>query len=196
MQLEQGIELSFLAHSTKSLCSLHRDSLHLSFGCASFSAMIWNEELCRIYISQLNTCLHLFTDNGGDNSCCHVRCKLTIRSVAQKHRGTATRNLEERWTVVDAAAACLTKQNRHFSMLSSTLANTPFHLSVHWLSCYDNSLRGLSFPGCCVTSLGHMSLLNNRSSVSEGAKECLRRWQKCLLMASQWLLLLATLHRL
>ena len=70
--------------------------------------------------------------------------------------------------MVDAPAASLAKQKRCSNMQAE---NTHFHLSVHLLSCYDKTLKGLRFPGCCVPSLGHMSLLNNRSSERKCERE-------------------------
>lgn len=89
-------------------------------------------------------------------------------ALGNDNRPTEKEELWRKMDHVDAAAACLRKQNRHSSVQTET---AHFHPSVHWLSCYDESLRGLSFPGCCVASLGHMSLLNNCSSERSSVRE-------------------------
>lgn len=79
-----------------------------------------------------------------------------------------------------AAAVCLRSKTDRLAEMAH------FHASVQWLSCYDESLRGLSFPGCCVPSLGHMSLFNKCSSERGNVWE--RGREKCIV--SQWLRLL------
>lgn len=151
--------------------------------------------------------LHLWTDDVNGAPCQHVRYTLRASNetvdcyqLLGGTRGPSTspqkrRTCKERWTVVDTAAACVAKQNKR-SGVQAEMAHFP--PSVHWLSCYDKPVRGLSFPRCRVPSLGHMSLLNKcsreRSGVREGVSEngsCWAAsnycsWPKCIDYGCGW----------